>query len=85
MFPTEYLTVKLKIFEVIRMSMYGLELFYNTKGCSAVQSRLSVSYQYTLKLVLGLPKYISKHFTFILMNMMIFKHSPYCRKFKLYD
>ena len=73
-FATVELSIKLRLFTSLCMSLYGLELITDTKGCSDVLSKLSVSYHYALKRILGFPKRFSNHYTCNYLDMLIFKH-----------
>ena len=73
-FSTVDLSIKLKLFTSFCMSMYGLELITQTRGCNNVLHKLSISYHHALKRLLGFPKYFSNHYTCNFLEMLVFKH-----------
>jgi len=73
-FATVELSIKLRLFTSLCMSLYGIELITDTKGGSGVISKPSVSYHYTLKRVLGFPKRFNNQYKCNYLDMLILKH-----------
>lgn len=83
-FSTIRLDVKMKLFNTLCMSLYGLEMVYDSRGCAAALRRLAVSYHYGLKRLLGFPKHFSNHYTCNVLNMFTFGHLRNYRMMKFY-
>ena len=73
-FSSVALQVKMQLFDSLCMSLYGLNTIFDLKNCSATFRKLSVSYHYALKRLLGFPKHESNHYTCALLEKMTFQH-----------
>ena len=66
--------VKIKLFDSLCMSLYGLDIVNSSMCTVSAFNRLSVAYHYAFKRLLGFPKHASNHFTCHLLDRMTFKH-----------
>ena len=78
------LSLKVKLFNIMCMDMFGMNLWWDTSGCSSLLKQLAVSYHYALKKIIGLPKRTSNHYTCYLLDVMTFEHLLNFRMLKLY-
>ena len=83
-FATVELGLKVKLFNILCLSFYGLELVLDQRGCSSAVRKLAVSYHYALKRLIGFPKYFSNHYTCNALNMLTFQHLMNYRLFRYY-
>jgi len=68
------IAIKLRLFDTLCMSMYGLELFINNKNSGDTLKKLGIAYHYALKRLLGLPKFYSNHYTCSILAKFTFTH-----------
>ena len=73
-FSSVDIAIKLKLFDTFCMSMHGLELFVNNKYSGDMLRKLGIAYLYTLKRLLGLPKFCSHHYTCSILAKFTFSH-----------
>ena len=73
-FSSIALHIKMQLFDSLCMSLYGLDTIFDNKNCSEILRKLSVSYHYALKRLLGFPKRESNHYTCMLLEKMTFEH-----------
>ena len=83
-FHAVQLDIKIMLFDMLCMDLYGADLSWNNEGCSSILNSLAVSYHYALKRILGLPKRSSNHYACYLLDKPIFKHLLNFRMLKLY-
>ena len=81
---TVELGLKVKLFKILCLSFYWPESIHDRRGCSNVVRKLTVSYHYALKLLIGFPKYFSNHYTCNALNMLTFQHLVNYRLFGYY-
>jgi len=68
------MAIKLRLFDTLRMSMYGLELFLNNKHSGDMLRKLGIAYHNSLKRLLGLPKFYSNHHTCSILAKFTYTH-----------
>ena len=55
-------------------SIYASELWFDRYRCRHHFNKAAVSYHYSLRKILGIPKYFSNHFNFDIFNAFNFEH-----------